>query len=257
MDMTEKLSDRDLIEGMLNNSNDIIQYFFFEKCTPVLHYVTNRICDGKQEKNELINDLYLYLQKNDWYKLRQFDYRSKLTTWLSVVSIRFFQKKRAGLIDCEPLETLNISEKENPEKRLHQKLDVDSLINRLPNERYRFVIRELMLNDREPQEVAVEMKITVENLYNIKRRASQQLAKIAGMEVMDENISDELLAAFPDGNTTREETELVLEAMAFDGGLISAMDLGNNTIDYMKTYGQEKNYALDPFDENIYNTSEQ
>jgi hypothetical protein len=39
-----------------------------------------------------------------------------------------------------------------------------------------------MLNDREPQEVAVEMKITVENLYNIKRRASQQLAKIAGKD---------------------------------------------------------------------------
>jgi hypothetical protein len=60
-----------------------------------------------------------------------------------------------------------------------------------------------------------------------------------------ENISDELLAAFLDGNTTREETELVLGAMAFDDGLISTMD-------YMKTYGQEKNYKLDPFDENIY-----
>jgi hypothetical protein len=73
------------------------------------------------------------------------------------------------------------------------------------------------------------------------------------MEIMkDENISDELLAAFLDGNTTREETELVLEAMTFDSGLISAMDLGNDTIDYMKTYGQEKNYALDPFDQNIY-----
>jgi len=32
----------------------------------------------------------------------------------------------------------------------------------------------------------------------------------------NENISDELLAAFLDGNTTQEETEQMLEAMQFD-----------------------------------------
>jgi DNA-directed RNA polymerase specialized sigma24 family protein len=39
-----------------------------------------------------------------------------------------------------------------------------------------------MLEDKEPQEVADEMKITVDNLYNIKRRAMQQLIQIYGKE---------------------------------------------------------------------------
>jgi DNA-directed RNA polymerase specialized sigma24 family protein len=62
-------------------------------------------------------------------------------------------------------------------------LDVESLVGKLSNERYRFVIQRLILEDKEPQEVANEMGITVDNLYNVKRRAMLQLALIARKEV--------------------------------------------------------------------------
>jgi RNA polymerase sigma factor (sigma-70 family) len=178
----EILSDAEIISGILERDEQIIRYFFFKKCTPMFHFVINRICKEKQEKNELINELYLYLQENDWYKLRQFDYRSQLMTWLSVVAIRFFTKKQVEPIDYDSSNALNVLESEDREKQLHRKLDVEILINGLPNERYRLVIRELILRDKTPQEVAKEMNITVENLYNIKRRALQQLAQIVGKD---------------------------------------------------------------------------
>jgi hypothetical protein len=45
-------------------------------------------------------------------------------------------------------------------------------------------------------------------------------------------VSDELLAAFWDGNTTREETELVLEAMGWDDNLTEFADIANDVISF-------------------------
>jgi len=58
------------------------------------------------------------------------------------------------------------------------KLDIENLLNGLTNERYRSVIQKLVLEDCEPQTLANEMGITVDNLYNIKRRALSQLAHL-------------------------------------------------------------------------------
>ena len=65
----------------------------------MFNYILHRFCPCQLDKNELINELYLYLQSDNWYKLRQFDFRSKLTTWLTVVAVRFFQKRKGVLMD--------------------------------------------------------------------------------------------------------------------------------------------------------------
>ena len=64
------------------------------------------------------------------------------------------------------------------------KMDVATLINLMPNDRYRQVIRSLVLEERERKEVAAEMGITTENLDNIKCRALKQLAEIARKEML-------------------------------------------------------------------------
>jgi RNA polymerase sigma factor (sigma-70 family) len=178
---TPPLSDEELVFGLLNNDEAIIRHLLFERCTPMFTYIIRSIFDYRADKDELINELYLYLQENDWYKLRQFDYRSKLTTWLSVVAIRFFQKKRETLIENDSDSTLYIEKEKvhDEEAQTIQRIDVAKLLNQLPNERYRYVIHSLIIQDIEPQQLANEMGITVDNLYNIKRRALQQLAIIA------------------------------------------------------------------------------
>jgi len=49
----------------------------------------------------------------------------------------------------------------------------------MPTKRYVYVIRRLILEDCEPEELAREMNITTANLYNIKRRSMAQLTRIA------------------------------------------------------------------------------
>ena len=50
----------------------------------------------------------------------------------------------------------------------------------MPNARYRKVIEVLDLQEVRPEYLAEEMKITVDNLYNIHRRALVQLRLIMG-----------------------------------------------------------------------------
>ncbi|MBO7489483.1 MAG: sigma-70 family RNA polymerase sigma factor [Bacteroidales bacterium] len=63
------------------------------------------------------------------------------------------------------------------------KMDVATILMLMPNDRYRFVIRSLVLEDRDRNEVAQELGIKVQNLDNIKSRALKQLAEIARKEL--------------------------------------------------------------------------
>ena len=175
-----KYTDKEIVDGILRNDSTIIEQFFFRDCKPLFVYIIRSVFDGNQEINELVNELYLYLRHDDWYKVRQFDFRSKLITWISVVAIRFFQKKRAMMIDSDSIETLYEQNAfwHDADIDHDRRMDVRKAINQMPNERYRFVITELELKERDPEELAQAMNITIDNLYNIRRRARLQLKTI-------------------------------------------------------------------------------
>lgn len=59
------------------------------------------------------------------------------------------------------------------------KIDISLYLEAMPNERYRHVIHSLFIKDMEPEELAVEMDIRVTNIYNIKKRALDQLRDLA------------------------------------------------------------------------------
>ena len=173
-------SDRQIVDGILNNDKKLIGYFFNKKCSKLLSYIILNVFDGHVDKCELVSELYLYLAKDDWYKVRQFDFRSKLMTWLSVVAIRFFQKKREELIENQSSEALieqnRISTTET--MAIENRIDINKAISLVPNPRYRMVIEKLDLEELVPDELADEMGVTVDNLYNIHRRALLQLKLI-------------------------------------------------------------------------------
>lgn len=180
MIQTPKYSDLQIVNGILNNDQTIIQHFFLKECKPIFEYIAHAIFDDNIERDELISELFLYLQHNDWHKVRHFDFRSKLTTWVSVVAVRFFQKVRMQMIETTPIDTLNYRESiyKDAIKNEEKYLLLYRAIQQIPNTRYRNVIIELELNQQKPEDVADKMGITVDNLYNIRRRARLQLKTI-------------------------------------------------------------------------------
>lgn len=177
--MTNIYTDEEIIKGLIRGNKEIVKYFFFQHCASMLRYIAHSVFNGKVEQDELINELYLFLQANDWHKLKQFDYRSKLTTWLNVVAVRYFIKNRELLIEkCGDNDSKQKEQGYSTEEVLIAGMDVKTILAMIPNERYREVIRLLVLEEHVPQEVADAWDITVDNLYNIKRRALKQLEQI-------------------------------------------------------------------------------
>lgn len=176
-------SDRQIVDGILSNDKVIIEHFFFEKCSGMFDFILERVFDNEINKDELISELYLHLSSDNWNKIEQFDFRSKLTTWTTVVAIRFFQKKRTKLIGNQFENALNRKEaniKVGHERLLNTRIDVRNAIINLKNERYKEVIVALDIKDMQPEELAKQMDITVDNLYNIHRRALLSLKAIMG-----------------------------------------------------------------------------
>ena len=139
-----------------------------------------RLVSYEVDYDEFVNELYLHLMEGDAWRLKAFEERSSIYQWLKVVAIRFFVQKRNSLIEDKSQEPLN-EIKDTPidvPSQISAKIDVEYLLNQLRNERYVMAIRRLILEDAEPKDVAEEMGVTVDNLYNIKKRAIAALTQI-------------------------------------------------------------------------------
>lgn len=175
--------DRQIVDGILQGDCRLIEYFFKEKCSKLFSYILLNVFDGNIDRWELVSELYLFMASNDWQVFRNFQYRSSLMTYVTVVAVRFFQKKRTQLIDSPFSTELNEKTwkgKTAGSSSIDRRMDIQSALQKMPNTRYRKVIEELDLHDIQPEELAKEMNVTVDNLYNIHRRAHLQLRLVMG-----------------------------------------------------------------------------
>lgn len=175
------MTDKEIVQGLIERDNRVTEEFLFFLCRPLFLSIIRKVFDYEVEYDEMVNELYLYLMEDDAAKLRQFEYRSSVYQWLKVIAIRFFIKKRNRMIE--------ISSSESPyEEQTNQsaeeadcaaKGDLQRLFSLMSNKRYVHVIQRLVIEDQEPERLAAEMGITIDNLYNIKRRAMVQLTQVA------------------------------------------------------------------------------
>ena len=173
------MTDQPIIQRLIERDNAITQEFFFERCKPLFYAIIRKVFSYEVDYDEFVNELYVYLMENDAARLKQFEGRSSLYQWVKVTATRFFIKKRDLLIEDlskeTPLEEEAIMEK----PAIASLLDVQRLLDAMPNRRYAMVIRKLMIEEYSPEELATEMHITTDNLYNIKPGAMMQLMQVA------------------------------------------------------------------------------
>lgn len=178
----KNMDDHSIVDGILNNDKQVIEDFFSKKCSGLFSYIFSNVFDGQIDKRALISELYLCLAENDWQKIRIFQFRSSLMTYVSVVAVRFFIAKRDQLIETPSTTTLYEREEQihNAILSVEQRIDIRWALNKMPNERYRKVIEMLDLKGIKPELLAEEMNVTVANLYNIHHRAQAQLRLVMG-----------------------------------------------------------------------------
>ncbi len=175
------MTDQEIIRRLIARDNRVTKEFFFDKCRPLFFSVMKLVFDYEVEYDEMVNELYVYLMEDDASKLLNFQYRSSVYQWLKILAIRFFIKKRARMIDDNSQETPYDERNQTaaPESDTSAEGDLERLFEAMPTKRYVHVIRRLIIEDWEPEQLAKEMDITTANLYNIKRRAMAQLTRVA------------------------------------------------------------------------------
>lgn len=181
------MTDQEIVQGLIAKDNRVTREFFFVKCRPLFHSIMTQVFSYEVDYDEMVNELYVYLMENDAAKLRNFQYRSSVYLWLKILSIRFFIKKRNRLIE----DTAHVTPYDRQLKELSSmedmsaEIDLEQFFDNMSNKRYVYVIRRLVLEDWEPEQLAKEMNITTANLYNIKRRAMSQLTHCALQDVKE------------------------------------------------------------------------
>lgn len=180
------MSDKEIIKGLIERNERVTRDFFFKECRSLFCAVMQRVFDYEVNYDEFVNELYIYLMEDDAKKLRNFQYRSSVYTWLKIVAIHYFLNKKDEMIDDKSRETpydCNAAVLSDDNKIA--KMDIQKLLVLMSNQRYAYVIKRLILEDCSPEQLAEEMGITTANLYNIKRRAMAQLTQVAVNDVKE------------------------------------------------------------------------
>ncbi|MCL2291267.1 MAG: hypothetical protein FWC34_11305 [Bacteroidetes bacterium] len=176
----DSFSDRDWVEHLIMNDPEVIVSFFYKKQLKLLAHNLYKIFPYQIEILDYINEFYLYLEANDWRRLKTFQPEYSLTTWISTVSYRFFKNYKLSVIDSRGLVT--ISDKWDLQTKvwvqqsdLGLKKDIMKAINQIKNERDREIATLLLIEDRVVADVAQQFGLTVDYLYTIKNRIIKTL----------------------------------------------------------------------------------
>jgi len=175
-----EFSDKDWVESLIMNNPDVIVSFFYQKQKNQLTHNLRKVFPYKVEISDYIHEFYLYLQADNWKRLKTFQAEYSLTTWISVVSYRFFKNYKLSVIDSRGIITITDKWDTQTEEWIQQsdlglRKDIMKAINQIKNERDRKIATLLLIEDREMAEVAPQFGLTVDYLYTVKNRIIKAL----------------------------------------------------------------------------------
>lgn len=169
-----------MVDLLLANDEEAVEYVFFHRCDKMFAHVINSLFHSQAKKEELVTDLYLYLRADDWRRLRQFEFRSELNTWLTMVTVRFFKQKAStsqdGMVETDSDLVEEASQTVDGNNILNEisKLELYKAVDSLPNPRERMVMLGLLAG-KHPKTMANELGCTVSAVYKTAQKAKAAL----------------------------------------------------------------------------------
>lgn len=176
--------DTQMVAALLADNEEAIRYVFYDNYTPLLRLNYRKIAAATRACfDDLVQDLYLYLSKDDWNILRRYDpTKSPFANWFSVVSYRFFKDSVRSMIDSStqvPIDDMDDHNITMASRNIMSTLimDIKEILRHFRPPRDREVLEAFLIHDEDPDSIATRLGVTVDNLYNIKRRALERLRK--------------------------------------------------------------------------------
>ena len=181
LELFSQLSERELILRVSQQDPNAVEFFFFHKYRGIFDRLAANIFKNQIETSELINEFYLDLQKNNWSKLKSFEGKSKLSTWLTVVASRFFIKKKEDMTLINEKIALHIDDFIGTlvvdSSKAFTQFEVYDAVNKIQNSKYRYTLL-AELQGFDSNEIAQRMGTSVGNIYNYKKRGKIALVEL-------------------------------------------------------------------------------
>lgn len=173
------ISDQQFVADLLADDEKALECLLYDRFRRLLRFNAMKAAPNVP-LDDLVQEFYLYLQADGWARLRRYDPSLPFDRWLSVVSYRFFKDFSLQMIDSRrqiPITNLEDQELLNAgtTQMTHIMMDIQQGLAQLEPPRDRAILTALLLRDEDPQAVADRFQVTVDNLYNIKRRALARL----------------------------------------------------------------------------------
>ena len=177
----KKITDAEYIAGLKKGDNRVTESFFYGLCNYLLNDIKYSLMSGSVEYDELVNELFIYLSKDNWHKLDTFAGINgcSLCSWITRIAWRYFLKQHERLLGRETLDVDDVQICDTVDGLDAEiVLDVNTTFKSMPNKRYVQVLKWMLVDGYDADEVAAELGTTTANVYNIKHRAITQFVEV-------------------------------------------------------------------------------
>lgn len=180
--------DAEIIVGLKSYDSAIRDFYvnrlFYKELKPLLYTIQYSLFKGTVDYDELVNDLYIHLSRNNWSALDSYrgDNQARLSSWVSRVAWHYFMNSYRRLSRVLPDED-GVLESMKPYAVVSDddiRMDIEEVLKLMPNRRYAEVLKLNLYYGYPAEDIAVLMNTTVSNVYNIKHRAVMQFISIYG-----------------------------------------------------------------------------
>lgn len=186
------LSDQQIVQAILDRDTYITKEFLYRKCYPLFKATYDKYYTDCETCIELINEIYVYImipqKKIGMSKLAAFGFRCTLTMWLKVVVENYCHQLYARKmafdegIDVADDRKLPGDDSLTSNTQSLDMEDVSKLLNMMPNQRYRQLIKYRYVNEKSNEETAELLDVTMANYYNMHKRAKVQYCEVLRKE---------------------------------------------------------------------------
>lgn len=189
--------DIHIAQSIVRKDEQVTIDFLYVRCYPLFNSVFQRFYTDCSCVREFIDEIYLLVMTpskvTGKVKLENYRGESTLFTWFKVVALSYCFKKFKRRI--EVMEKVERQEKKTSNDSFVEKtssieldfanlnsMDAESVINLMPNLRYRAIIRLRYIEEKSNEETAQILGMRMDNYYNNHKRAKEQYLSVLRKE---------------------------------------------------------------------------
>lgn len=182
----ESLSDQEIVQAILDRDTRVTRLYLYEMYYPLFKTRFDKYYTDCESCPEFIHEIYVYImspgpQTGECY-LASFKFGCRFEHWLKIVVENYchqlFKKKPKTTENSEEASDRNLPETTTIDMKSLNQADVNAMLNRMRNKRYRDLIRYRYVEEKTNEETAELLGMSMDNYYNKHKRAKEQFINV-------------------------------------------------------------------------------